>query len=442
MNRMGSEDQPAPSDDVAPKGDGAPPDVKPWRDHDFVHLWIAQATGLVGQQFSVLAVPLVAILTLHASAVKVALLTTAFSVPWVLVGLFVGVVVDRFSRRTVLIVSDIARALLLGSVPVAAVLGWLTVSQLFILAIVVGVFDVFWMTAYRSYVPTVVATAHLDRAYSATGASDAISRTAVPGIAGTVIQVLGPPAGLAVTSLCYLTSAISNSTIRRREIGHRTRRHDPIARSFRDGLSYTWRQRIVRSLAISDGLYIFFWAATRSVTLVFLTRHLNLSAGGIGLIFSVGAIGGMLAAFVARRIGLRIGTGRSIVSGSALRSAGIAMLPVAILAGHLAIPIVIASTFINAFGWTLWDVHQETTKQQLLSDAFRGRANGSIQFVSGTALALGSATGAALVALINVDLTLAVCSVATLTASAWLVRTRIWSLNTTAGHHGPVQEST
>ena len=121
------------------------------------------------------------------------------------------------------------------------------------------------------------------------------------------------------------------------------------------------------------------------------------------------------------------GTGRSIVSGSALRSAGLELLPIAIIAGQLAIPIVIASTFINAFGWTLWDVHSETTRQRLLSDVFRGRANGSIQFVNGSAPALGSAAGAALVALLDVDLTVVICAVATLTSSAWLIATGIWS---------------
>lgn len=407
----------------------AAPDVAPWRDHDFVHLWVAQATGLVGQQFSVLAVPLVAILSLHASASTVALLTTVFNLPWIIFGLFAGVVVDRFPRRNTLIVSDIARALLLGSVPAAAALGWLTIGQLFVLAVAVGAFDVCWLTAYRSYVPAVVNSAHLDQAYSATGASDGISRTAVPSIAGAVIQVLGAPAGLVVTSSCYLGSAASNSAIRRREPARRERRNDPILRSFRDGLTYTWRQQIVRSLAVSDGLYMFFWAATQSVTLVFLTRTLGLSAGFIGIIYSVGTIGGLLAAFVARRIGMRLGAGRSIVSGSMARSAGMALLPIAIIAGQLAVPMLILSRFINAFGWTLWDVHQETTKQRLLSDTFRGRANGSVQFVAGAALALGSAAGAALVALINVEATLTACGIGTLTASAWLLATGVWSIS-------------
>lgn len=423
--------------DSSPAGLSTAPEVAPWRDHDFVRLWIAQATGMFGKQFSILAVPLVAILTLHASATTVALLKTAFNLPWLIFGLFAGVVVDRFARRKLLVLSDIARALLLGSVPVTAALGWLTVGQLFVLALLVGAFDVCWMTAYRSYVPSVVAPTHLDRAYSATGASDGVIKMAGPSIAGTVIQILGPPAGLAVTGGTYLTSAVSNSTIRRRESPHRRRGHDPIVQSFRDGLIYSWRQHTVRSLAVSDGLYMFFWAATQSVILVFLTREVGLSAGWIGAVYSVGTVGGLLAAFVARRVGRYVGVGRSIVFGSVLRSTGTALLPVTIIAGPFAIPLVILSRFVNAFGWTLWDVHQETTKQRLLSDTFRGRANGSVQFVAGGAFALGAGTGTALVALTTVDLTLVVCAVATFTATYWLLATGIWSLATpsTAQEH-------
>lgn len=404
------------------------PDVPPWRDHDFRQLWIAQATGLVGQQFSVLAVPLVAILTLDASASTVALLVAIFNLPWVIFGLFVGVVVDRFSRRMTLIVGDIVRALLLASVPIAAALGWLSIGQLFVLAMLVGAFDVCWLTAYRSYVPVVVAPQYLEQAYAATGATDGVARTAVPSLAGAMVQALGPPAGLAVTSGCYLTSALSNARIRRREPARPAGSHDPILRSFRAGLAYTWRQRVVRDLAISDGLYMFFWAATQSVTLVFLTRDLDLSAGLIGLVYSVGTAGGLLGAALARRIGLRIGSGRSIVSGSVLRSGGMALLPVAIVAGPLAIPVVIVSRLINAFGWTLWDVHQETTKQRLLDDAYRGRANGSVLFVFGSAIALGSAAGAGIVTLTTVQATLTACGLATLSAAGWLLLTSIWSV--------------
>jgi len=180
---------------------GTTPDVAPWRDPDFVRLWIAQASGLIGVQFSILAVPLVAIYTLHASASTVALIGVFFNLPWVIFGLFIGVVVDRFSRRKTLIIADIVRALLLAAIPVTAWLGSLTIGQLLALGVVVGAFDVCWMTAYRSYVPAVVAPAHLDQAYAAVGASDAVSRTAVPTIAGVVIQIVSAPAGLVVKTV-------------------------------------------------------------------------------------------------------------------------------------------------------------------------------------------------------------------------------------------------
>jgi hypothetical protein len=148
---------------------------------------------------------------------------------------------------------------------------------------------------------------------------------------------------------------------------------------------------------------------------------LGFSAGLIGAVYSAGTVGGLLAAATARRIGLRIGPGRSIVTGSTLRSAGMMLLPVAVVAGSFAVPVVFISRLVNAFGWTLWDVHQETTKQRLLSDVYRGRANAAVLFIFGTALAVGSAAGAGLVALTTVPVTLAVCAPVTLAAPAWLM---------------------
>ncbi|HEX3813555.1 MAG TPA: MFS transporter [Mycobacteriales bacterium] len=399
-----------------------------WRDHDFLRLWSAQATGLVGQQFSVLSLPLVAILTLHASASTVGLMVTCFNLPWVVFGLFVGVVIDRFPRRSVLILSDLGRALLLVSIPLCAAAGLLTLQQLFVLGLLVGTLDVCWLTAYRSYIPTVVPKEHLTQAYSLVGASDGVTRTAAPSLAGAAIQLVGAPIGVSVTSLCYFLSGLFNSRIRAREQRVARGDHEPVLRSFREGLAYAWRQRIVRSFALSEATYTLFWASTQTVLLVFLSRNLDLAPGFIGLIFTVGTVGGILGALVARRIGRRLTPGPSIILGSILRSAGMALLPLAVVLGPFAIPMLMLARLVNSFGWTLWDVHRETMQQQLLSDRYRGRANGSVLFLSGAALAVGSAAGAGVVALTGVVPTLVIGCVGTMLAVGWLLTARLSTL--------------
>ena len=409
----------------------ATPALRPsrlWRDRDFIRLWCAQATGLVGQQFSVLAMPLVAILTLNASASTVALLTATFNLPWVLFGLFIGVLIDRYRRRMILIVADVGRAVLLVSVPICALAGLLTIQQMFVLGLLVGTLDMCWVTAYRSYVPAVVPKEQLAQAYSMVGASDGVTRTAAPSLAGGAVQLLGAPFGVAVTSLTYLASALSNSRIRRREPRRQAHEHEPVLKAFRDGLLYTWRQHLVRAFALSEATYIFFWASTQSVLLVFMSRTLGLAPAAIGAIFTIGTVGGVLGATVAGRIGRRLKPGPTIILGNVLRSVGMLMQPLAVMLGPLAIPALMTALLINSFGWTLWDVHRETTQQQLLPDALRGRVNGSVLFLSGSALTFGFAAGAGIVALFGVVPTLAIGGTGTLLASAWLFAARTWTI--------------
>jgi MFS family permease len=389
-----------------------------WERRDFFRLWSAQATGLVGQQFSVLAIPLVAITTLHASAPTVALVGVFFNVPTLLFGLVVGVPIDRMRRRTVLIASDVGRALLFCTIPLFAALGILTLPQLFVLGIVIGSLDLCWLTAYRSYVPAIVPSEHLPRAYSMVGASDAITRTAAPSLAGAAIQLLGAPMGISVTSACYCTSGLFNSRIRATE--RVVSRHEPVLRAFRDGLVYVWRHRTVRTFAFSEATYILFWAASQSVTLVYLNRNLGFSAGIIGLTFTAGAIGGIVSAFFARRIGDRIGSRPATILGSLLRGGGLALLPITAVSGIFAIPVLMIARIINSFGWTLWDVHRETTQQRLISEEYRARTNSAIIFTGGAALTLGNALGAGIVAVAGVLPTIVIGGCGALLATAWL----------------------
>jgi MFS family permease len=396
-----------------------PPARKLWHDPDFVKLWFAQATGLIGQQFSVLAVPLVAIVTLDTDPATVALLGFAFNAPWLVFGLFVGVLVDRWPRRRLLIGSDLARAVAFATIPVAAVLGMLTIEQLFVLALVIGTLDMCWLTAYRTYVPGVVPEEHRAQAYALVGASDGVTRTAAPSLAGGLIQLLGPPAGVGITSGTYVASAIANGLIRRAEPPSRDADQHPV-RAFKEGLATAWRERTIRALALSEATYIFFWASTQSVLLVFLSDDLGLAPGVIGLVFTLGTLGGLLGAALARPVGRRLGERRAIVLGNVLRSVGMASMPLAAVLGPLAVPALMVTRLLNSFGWTVWEVHRETVQQRLLADAVRGRVNGTVLFVGGAALAAGMAAGAGVVALVGVVPTLVLGGVGTLLATVWL----------------------
>ena len=391
-------------------------------------LWSAQSISLLGIQFGRLALPLVAIVTLDASPAQVGLLMAAGPLPWLLLGLSAGIVVDRMRRRQVLICVHVGRAALLASVPLAAVLDILTMSQLYVVALGVGVFDVCFGIAYRAYLPSLVESDGLADGNAKLAATDGITRTAGPSLAGLTVQVLTAPMALIVQSVSFLVAGVCVWRIRRPEPAPAAERRAAAWRSLPRGLVFVWRQSILRAFTLADATYSFFYSVAYAVLLVFFTRNLQISPSVIGLIFTVGSLGGVLAALVAPRIGRRLTPGRATIGGSALRGAGIALLPLAAVAGPFALPILIAARLVNAFGWTLWEVHQETTQQLLIPHRLRGRVNSSVLFVVVGVEALGSLAGAGLAATLGVTTTLVIGAVGAGLGTLWLATSHLWSL--------------
>ncbi|MBO0885214.1 MAG: hypothetical protein J2P17_33775, partial [Mycobacterium sp.] len=161
---------------------------------------------------------------------------------------------------------------------------------------------------------------------------------------------------------------------------------DPVLKSFRDGLAYTLRHRLVLAMACSEATYFLFWSMTEAVLIIFLARQLQVAPALIGLIFTIGTLGGLVGAATARPIATKIGIGRSLIIGNTLRSVGMVLTPlVALLAtgpGAGTITGLMAARVINAYGWSVWDVNRETMQQSVISDQMRGRVTGSVLFMS------------------------------------------------------------
>ncbi len=127
-----------------------------WRHRDFLLLWGGQAVSDVGTAISVVVLPLIAVVSLHADGVAVGALSAALWLPWLLVGLPAGVWVDRSRRRLLMLGCDVVRAVLLASVPVAAALDALRLGQLFAVAFGVGLATVVFQVSYQAYPPVIV----------------------------------------------------------------------------------------------------------------------------------------------------------------------------------------------------------------------------------------------------------------------------------------------
>lgn len=216
-----------------------------WGHPDFLKLWAGQTVSEFGTQVTYLALPLTAALLLKATPLQMGVLTAADTLPILLVGLLAGVSADRHRRRPLLIAADLGRAILLGSIPLAAAFGALHIAQLYIVAFSVGMLSTFFGTAYPPFLLSLVRREHIVEGTSKLGTSQSVANIAGPGLAGTLIQLMTAPIALIVDALSFLVSALSLGLIRAVEPAPSTpERRQGIRREIAEGFGVVARDRL------------------------------------------------------------------------------------------------------------------------------------------------------------------------------------------------------
>src|ERR671935_1242601 len=188
-----------------------------WRHADFLKLWSAQTVSQFGTTVSQVALPLVAVLVLDASAFQVAALGTVEFLPFLLFTLPAGVWVDRLPRRPILVVADLGRACALGSIPLAAAIGHLTLTQLYVAGFVTGTLTVFFDVSYQSYLPSLVERPELVEGNAKLEVSRSAAQIGGPGIGGLLVRAFTAPYAVLADAVSYLGSALFIFAIRRGE---------------------------------------------------------------------------------------------------------------------------------------------------------------------------------------------------------------------------------
>jgi MFS family permease len=188
-----------------------------WKNRDFLRLWAGQTISELGTRITRDGIPLLAVITLGATPVQMGFLSASASAPVLLFSLFAGLWVDRLRRKPVMILSDLGRALLLASIPLAAAFHLLQIEQLYLVIALVGVLTVFFDVAYQAYLPSLVTRAYILEGNSKLAVSSSIAELAGPGLAGFLIQVLTAPVAILLDSLSFLVSVLSLAVIRKPE---------------------------------------------------------------------------------------------------------------------------------------------------------------------------------------------------------------------------------
>jgi MFS family permease len=381
-----------------------------WRNGAFVRVWLAGTVSYVGSFVTRTALPLAAILVLGAGPLEISALRSLEFAGWLLVGLVAGAWVDRLRRRPVMIVADLGRMVLLGSIPVAAALGVLSLAQLIAVAFCAAILSVFFDTASTAYLPTVVEEGHLLRANSALSASAAAAEFTGFGLSGFLVQLLTAPIAIGVDAISYLFSALTLATIRRAEPPRpAVTERRPVVREIREGAQLVLRSPVLRALASAHAMTHVLWGVFGTTYLLYATEELGLGPAAIGIISAVGGLGSLIGATVASRVAARVGLGSAMVVGLIGMAAGNALIPLApagaaLIAGGM----LIVQQLVGDSSGTVYEVLEMSLTQTIVDNRILGRVNASIEFVTTLTALAGALAGGALAVAIGLRLTMAV----------------------------------
>ena len=396
-----------------------------WRHGDFLRLWTGETISQFGSQISQLAIPLTAILVLDATAFEVAALTTVEFLPFIIFTLPAGVWVDRMRRRPILIAGDVVRALLLGSIPIAYVLDALTLGQLFVVGFLFGICTVFFDVAYQSYLPSLVERNQIIEGNSKLEITRSAAQIGGPGLGGVLIQVFTAPYAVLLDAVSFAASALAIFRIRAVEetpptVERSDGKKPSMWTELKEGLRFVLSNPNLRAQAGCTSTSNFFSSVSFSIILVYAVRELDLSAGLIGFVFSLGALGGLLAALTATRISSRFGIGPTTIVMAAFFGPTMILYAVA-PSGNAAVPLLVTAQLIFGFTVVVYNIVQVSYRQAICPPRLQGRMNSVMRFIVWGTIPLGTLTGGALASWIGLRETIVVGAIGGGLAALWIV---------------------
>ena len=403
-----------------------------YRHADFRRLWAGQTISQFGSQISVLALPLVAVLALNASAFRVSLLAMFELLPFLLFALPAGAWVDRVARRPVMIGADGVRALALGSIPVAAALAHVTFVQLCVVGFVAGTLTVFFDVAYQSYLPSLVGQDDLVDANSKLEVSRSGAQIGGPGLAGVLVQWLGAPYAVAIDAVSFAWSALFLGRIRAKEVVEPPAETPNLRREIAAGLRYLLHDRRWRAMTTYAAVFNLGTGISGPLVLVYAVRRWGLSAGELGLAFMLANIGWLVGALVAGRTARLLGLGRALVLGGGLSGSAFVLVPLAPKA--YAIPALIATLAIGQLGVVIYNVNMISLYQTQVPARLLGRMNASRRWIVWGVIPLGNLLGGVLAAQIGVRTALIVGASVSIVAVTALFAPAVRTLATVHGY--------
>lgn len=372
-----------------------------WGDRDFRSLWGAVVISTYGTLVRGPALLFTAIFLLNASPADIGALRIAEVLPGFLVGLVAGAWVDRLRRRPIMIGADLARALILLTIPIAALLGRVSLGHLLAVTALVSLCSVFFDVAYQSYLPSLVRGDELVSANSAlTGAISVVEALAFS-TGGWLVQLFSAPMAILIDAVSFAGSAIfvGRMSTAEQSPAAETAPELSIFREALSGLAASWREPVLRALVIAGGAQHLAYGLIGTVYLLYLNQEVGFDPGALGMIFAVGGISALLGAVAATR--LTSGAGMVMIASLLLAALGEAFVPLATTVSLASVILLVMQQGVGDFALTIFEINQLSLRQAIVPAQMLGRINATVRvaefgaLLAGTALAgvLGEALG-------------------------------------------------
>jgi MFS family permease len=353
----------------------------------FWRYWTASTISNVGDAVTAVALPLLAVATLHASTFQVSLIAAASYVSWLLIGLPAGVLVARLPLRGTQVAMDLLRALALLSIPAAAALGVLHLPQLVLVALVVGLASVVFFVGNSTLLPAIVPADQLTGRNSLTSGTHAATQLSGPSLGGVLVQAVGAVASLLFDVLSYLVSAILLAGLPRPRRAGDAPTGSPL-RMIADGLRYVARHRLMRSCVVAATLVNFVCGALLTLTPVFLVRTLGAAPGLVGVLMATEGVGSLVGAALTPRIARRLGSARALLLAGTVAAVLALLMPLA--RGGWGLLVFAAGNAGFAAGVVVLSVLTRTHRQTVTPPELLSRVMATVRFVSWGAIPLGA----------------------------------------------------
>jgi MFS family permease len=376
-------------------------DAKLFRLPGFAAYWTSSTVSGFGSSITAVAIPVLVVTTLAATPVEVGIINAVQSLPYLLFGLVVGVLVDRRRRKPTLVVTSVASCLLLLVVPALWITDTLSLWALAVLLFLFGVVGLMNAASSQSFLPRLVPRSYLLVANARLDQSATVAQSAGPAIGGALVSVLTAPIAVLVDAVSYGIEAVLVGRIRidePRRVTKRSTRH--LLHDIRDGVTFTYRHRMLAPLAWSTHVWFLANAIAFTVFAPFALRSLGVNAFGYGLALACAGVGGVVGASLATRVGNRIGAGKAVIAGRAVMPIAwivVAVTPPSTTSGiGVTICVVAVGEFIYGFSMGIENANEMGYWQAVMPDEMQGRINATRRSANRTMFLIGSLAGGAL----------------------------------------------